>query len=244
MSQFNCDVPFSADFGAIIEPLSILNLDITSSLGLACSIDNFDYVDTLVGVTLGPLFFVAFLVVIFGLEVAFRKYKTKRLDAKLKDSKFYAVPEDLVQMFSNREIQVFRRTFSYFDEDTCGTADFADFDLFEAKAELSFGDYMYAIQRARAEDRQSELSDFIGATEVKANARQGEYIIFTLMLFSFIILIGTSSTIFEYFQCESFEEIQPAVSYLVRDYSLNCGSSRYRSFVAYAVAMLFVYPLG
>ena len=67
---------------------------------------------------------------------------------------------------------------------------------------------------------------------------------FFLLLFSFIILIGTSSTIFEYFQCEAFEEVEPAVSYLVRDYSLNCASSRYRIYVVYAVAMLFVYPLG
>lgn len=103
----------------------MLNLDILPFLGLECRIENYDYVDTLVGITLGPLIFLVCLVSLFGLEVAFRY-----------------------------------------------------------------------------------------------------------------------STIFEYFQCASFEEVEPAVSYLVRDYSLNCASSRYKSYVAYALAMLFVYPLG
>jgi len=147
--------------------------------------------------------------------------------------------DDLVHAFSTREIPTFRRTFSYYDKDISGT-DNANFALFEEKTELSFSDYLYMIQRARLEDRQSEISHFIDTAEAKANARQGEYIIFSLLLFSFIILIGTSSTIFEYFQCASFEEVQPAVNYLARDYLLNCGSSRYKSYVAYAVVMVFV----
>lgn len=215
-----------------------------SSLGLVCRIGNFDYVDTLVGVTLGPLFFVVFLASLFGLEVTFRVYKTKKLDAILRMDEHYAIPDDLVHVFSTEEIPVMRRTFSYFDKDTCGRADFAQFALFEEKGKLAFSEYLYTIQRARLKNRQSEISDFMDAAEAKANARQGEYIIFTLLLFTFIILIGTSSTIFEYFQCASFKEVEPAVSYLARDYSLNCASSRYKSYVVYAVTMLFVYPLG
>jgi len=67
---------------------------------------------------------------------------------------------------------------------------------------------------------------------------------FFLLLFSFVILIGTSSTVFEYFQCTHFEEVEPAVSYLARDYSLDCSSPRYKEYVAYAVVMLFIYPIG
>jgi uncharacterized membrane protein YGL010W len=59
------------------------------SLGLACRVENFDYVDTLLGVTLGPLFVVAFLVFLFGLEVAIQKYKDIKLDATLKKDKRY-----------------------------------------------------------------------------------------------------------------------------------------------------------
>jgi sensor histidine kinase YesM len=214
------------------------------SLGLACRVENFDYVDTLLGVTLGPLFVVAFLVFLFGLEVAIQKYKDIKLDATLKKDKRYAIPGDLASVFTKNEFGVFRRTFSYFDQYRSGKTDFSTLAFFNEKPELSFDEFMYTIQQAYQEGRQAEISDIISAVEAKTNARQGESIYFLLSLFSFIILIGTSSTIFEYFQCASFEEVTPAVSYLVRDYSLNCTSSRYKSFVAYAVAMLFIYPIG
>lgn len=181
---------------------------------------------------------------LFGVEVGYRKYKTHKLDAALQENTGYAIPDSLVGVFSNREIRFFRRAFSYSDEDFSGTSNLAQFVLFEAKTELSFSDYLFTMQRARLEDRQSEVSEFTDAAKAKASARQGGTIFFSFLFFSFIILISTSSAVFEYFQCASFEEVLPAVSYLVRDYSLNCASSRYKSYVAYAVAMLFVYPLG
>jgi len=92
VSQFNCNVPFSANFEAILEPLSILNIVIISSLGLTCRVNNSDYVDTLVMVTLGPLLFVGFLAFLFALEVALRKYETKKLDSDLRRSVQYAIP--------------------------------------------------------------------------------------------------------------------------------------------------------
>ena len=182
-----------------------------------------------------------FLVSLYGLEVAFRRHKINKLDSILRNNKRYSTPEDL---FSKRELRVFRRTFSYFDHDLIGSADVSHIPLFQGKSKLLFSVYLHNIHQARLEGRQAEVSKFIKDAETQANARQGDSIFFFLLLFSFIILIGTSSTIFEYFQCEAFEEVEPAVSYLVRDYSLNCASSRYIIYVVYAVAMLFVYPLG
>jgi len=242
--QFNCDVSFPDVFQAILGPLRFLNLDIISSLGLECRIENYDYVDTLIGVTLGPLFFAAILMIIMGLEVAYRKYETKKLEARLRKEERFAIPDGLGGEFSLDEIHVLRRIFKYFENNVDGTADFDQFPLFQGKTELSFRDYLYTIQQTRFEYRQSEVSRFIDAAEANANARQGEYIIFSLLLFSFMILIGVSSVIFEYFQCASFEEVVPAVSYHIRDYSLNCASSRYRSYLAYAVFMVLVYPFG
>lgn len=185
-----------------------------------------------------------FLLALFGLEVAFRKKKTRRMEAILIKDERYMVPDDLATAFSNQEIRIFRRVFSYFDKDLYGTADVAGFQLFQGNSLLSFSDYFYTIHRARLENRQPEVLEFIYTSEANATGQQGETLFFSLLLFSFIILIGTSSTIFEYFQCESFEEVEPAVKYLVRDYSLNCASKRYKSYVAYAVVMLFIYPLG
>ena len=109
---------------------------------------------------------------------------------------------------------------------------------------LSFGDFMYAVRRTRQEGRETEFSLIVDASEAEANQQKGDSMFFLLLLFSFVILIGTSSTVFEYFQCVYFKEANPAVSYLARDYSLDCASPRYRSYMAYAVAMLLVYPLG
>ena len=243
-SQFTCNISFSVDFQAIIDLLKILNLNILPSLGLACRVKNYDYVDALVGVTLVPIFFVAFLVSLFGLEVAFHEYKKNKSEAILRQDKRYAIPDDLANVFSFNGLRILRRAFSYFDKDRSGTANVSQFPLFQGLSELSFSDYLYTIHRAQLENRRAEVSDFINAAEAKANARRGEYKIFTLLLFSFIILIRISRTIFEYFQCTTFEEAEPPVTYLVRDFSLNCASSRYKSYLAYAVAMLFIYPLG
>lgn len=219
-------------------------MDILPSLGLACRIDNYDYVDTLVIATLGPLFFAVLLVFIFGLETIIRRLKTKRLEAILRKDERYAIPDYLVLSFASREISNFRWIFVYFEKDANGTADVSQFLLFEGKPELSFGQYMYIIQQAHLNDRQGDVLNFIAAAEAKANARQGETIVFILLFFSFIVLVGTSSTIFGYFQCTTFQEVKPAVRFLAHDYSLNCASPQYRSHVVYAVAMLLVYPIG
>jgi len=182
---------------------------------------------------------------LFGLEVAFQKYKSKKLEATLRHDERYAIPDDLAFFYSVKELRSLRRIFFYLDKGKKGKAeDVGQFLLFQGKSELSFSDYLCTLDVARLEDRQTEVTSFMLAAEAKIKARQGEYKIFTLLLLSFIILIRTSSTIFEYFQCATFEEVDPPVSYLICDYSLNCASSRYKSYVAYAVAMLFVYPLG
>jgi hypothetical protein len=243
--QFNCNVSFPVSFQATLGPLSVLNFNIMTSLGLECRIENFDYVDTLVAITLGPLLFVSLLTILcFGLELVFWKYENMKLDSVLKKNKNYALPKDLLNTFSNREIRVFRQSFSYFDGDLSGSADVSRFLLFQGKSRLLFSIYLKIIQNAHLEGRQAEVLEFVQAAEAKANARQRDSIFFFFLLFSYAILTGASSTIFEYFQCTTFEEVEPAVSYLDRDYSLSCSSRRYKMYVAYAVAMLFVYPLG
>jgi hypothetical protein len=242
--KFNCNVAFPGAFQAILAPLNILNLNIVPALGFACRIKDFDYIDTLVGITLAPLAFAAFLCLLYILQTANRKLKEKSAQKLVEKHAQYAIPEELISVFSKSEVATFRRAFAFFDTDLRGNVDGSLFALSKEHPVLSFVDFMYAVQRSRQEGCETELLLLVNAAEAKANQQKGDSMFFLLLLFSFVILIGTSSTVFEYFQCVYFEEAEPAMSYLARDYSLDCASPRYRSYVAYAVAMLLVYPLG
>jgi len=151
-----------------------------------------------------------------------------------------------VHAFSKDETAIIQRTFAFLDKNSTG---FVDSTLWsnsgkEETPDLSFNDYMYLIQQSRQGGGEIKFMEFNEAAEAKANPRQGDSMFFFLLLFSFVILIGTSSTVFEYFQCASFEEVEPVVSYLIRDYSLDCSSPRYRAYLSYAVVMLLIYPIG
>ena len=48
---------------------------------------------------------------------------------------------------------------------------------------------------------------------------------------------------FEYFQCQVFEEADDQ-SFLSRDYSLSCLGARYNQWVPFAILMIMIYPIG
>ena len=71
-------------------------------------------------------------------------------------------------------------------------------------------------------------------------------VFYAFLIFTFLILVSTSTVVLEYFQCQYFQETDPEVvdeAYLKRDYSVDCYSSRYKLFTVYAVIMVFVYPV-
>jgi hypothetical protein len=71
-------------------------------------------------------------------------------------------------------------------------------------------------------------------------------VFYAFLIFTFLILVSTSTVVLEFFQCEYFQETDPEVvdeAYLKRDYSVDCYSSRYKLFTVYAVIMVFVYPV-
>ena len=64
----------------------------------------------------------------------------------------------------------------------------------------------------------------------------------TILTISFLVFISTSSTLFGYFKTD--EIVDTGRVYLELDYSVDVQYSRYTRMEAYAVAMLFVYPVG
>ena len=63
-----------------------------------------------------------------------------------------------------------------------------------------------------------------------------------ILTISFLVFISTSSTLFGYFKTD--EIVDTGITYLELDYTVDVHKSRYTEMQGYAVAMLFVYPLG
>lgn len=59
---------------------------------------------------------------------------------------------------------------------------------------------------------------------------------------SYLVLVGVSTTVFQAFKCESFDNGE--MRRLVADYSIDCRSDDRRFYVLYAIVMIFVYPIG
>ena len=67
------------------------------------------------------------------------------------------------------------------------------------------------------------------------------------LLLTYLILPSTTTSIFNMFLCENIDplgEDDLEDLYLRADYSLSCRSSRYNFGVAWAICMIFVYPIG
>ena len=80
--------------------------------------------------------------------------------------------------------------------------------------------------------------------------RQSQIIARYLTLFfllTYLVLPGTTTTIFGAFTCQSIDpdNVMPGTPrYLRNDLSISCSSPRYHMGVYWAIAMIFVYPIG
>ena len=84
---------------------------------------------------------------------------------------------------------------------------------------------------------------------------KGATIIYLFLFFTFMILVNCSGAVFAYFACQDFP-LAPngelsyngfyygKERYLRVDYKVNCDSKEYNTMLPYALAMIFVYPLG
>ena len=60
----------------------------------------------------------------------------------------------------------------------------------------------------------------------------------------YLTLVNASTTVFEFFSCQAFEEVEPTQSYLRRDFSVNCDSPHYVKSTPFAIIMVAIYPIG
>jgi hypothetical protein len=73
----------------------------------------------------------------------------------------------------------------------------------------------------------------------------GQTLFYAFLALTFMALVATSTVLFNYFKCQSFLEAENGEeSYLFKDYSIDCDSSRYKIFEWYAIAMVLIFPVG
>ena len=74
----------------------------------------------------------------------------------------------------------------------------------------------------------------------------GRYISVFLFI-TYLVLPSVSTVIFGAFACDNIDpdNVMPGIpTYLRNDYSISCNSARYRMGLRWAIAMIFVYPVG
>ena len=82
--------------------------------------------------------------------------------------------------------------------------------------------------------------------EPMSRATYGKYITIFLLV-TYLVLPGTTTTIFKSFYCldvDPQKTVPGLPKYLRQDLSIACDSARYRYGRDWAIAMIFVYPIG
>jgi nitrate reductase NapE component len=91
----------------------------------------------------------------------------------------------------------------------------------------------------------SKFESFADHVVAKVTVEKGKSAFTAFLILTFLVLIGTSTVVLHYFKCHEFpDDYGKTQSYLYRDYSVDCHSSRYKHYVPFAVIMVFIYPVG
>jgi hypothetical protein len=205
------------------------------------------------------------------LILIYQKATARRPKPSLLHRQTYGIPDDLMCEYTREETNAILLAFAFLDTDGGGgvsreevehalkalglsaSDDRVNSIFAEAKTEtlsynnaddLTFEEFMRAIDRARLEGLESEFTEMVDMADERVFQGRTASMVYVFLVFSFIVLVGTSSDIFAYFQCQTFFEVQPNESYLELDYGVDCNGVRYKKYRPYVFLMLLVYPVG
>ena len=109
---------------------------------------------------------------------------------------------------------------------------------------------MGAVLKARSRGG-SNFANLTEKVRAKVNVARGQIISNLFLLLTYLVIVSASSTIFQYFKCDSFKipEIDQLDGvkkerYLFVDYSIDCDSAYYLSMRPFAIVMVLIYPVG
>eukprot|EP00614_Pseudopedinella_elastica_P022796 CAMPEP_0172644010 /NCGR_PEP_ID=MMETSP1068-20121228/238987_1 /TAXON_ID=35684 /ORGANISM="Pseudopedinella elastica, Strain CCMP716" /LENGTH=1130 /DNA_ID=CAMNT_0013458191 /DNA_START=782 /DNA_END=4171 /DNA_ORIENTATION=- len=280
---FNCSINFPPSVETMSNVFSIANIEIVPALGIPCWLKQFDYIDTMMSYTLGPIFVMVAIMGIFVINNSDTLFSLKNDEAAVvATSKFtkaqlkemYLLPDEVEACFTRFELKGIRKTFAFFDRNGGGSIDVEEtYDLVktliereitledvrvmfkEAKGlgpkdemeneEIDFRAFVDMTQRAREKDELVALSLLADEVEAEASRSNASGYIYAILFLSFLALPGTTTCIINFFKCREFKMPEGSTeSYLYNDYTISCNSDQYKSYVGYAVFMIFVYPIG
>ena len=128
---------------------------------------------------------------------------------------------------------------------SCLTA--GTFDYFASLRFMTLGPLLLVVAYAVLFEAHARLptNRLLALAGRERNATISLMPVFQFTLFaSFCIFPPTSLAIFKCFRCDEVSDGARGVWYLAADYSIRCGGAAYAANMAYACAMVAVYPLG
>jgi len=265
---YTCRIRFPLSFTSLMSFLGVFNLNVIPSLGLACRLGSYDYVDATVFSTLTPIIISGVILVVF----IYQKVTTKPPRPTFIHRRTYKIPDTLTCEYTKEEFDSIILTFAYIDTDLSGSASRVEVEhalkalglietddhinaifsaivptnslSFNATDSFTFGEYVIAIDTARREGLESEFTDMVDEANARVSQGRTASMVYVFLVFSFCVLVGRSSDVFSYFQCQTFTEVEPNQSFLELDYGVDCNGKRYQEYRPYVILMLFIYPIG
>jgi hypothetical protein len=248
--EFNYSLTWPANFEAVMSSISFANLDLFSALGVNCLTPSFDYIDKMLVMTLVPLAVAALLLTAY----LFVNLTGRKAGVAGPDNN-YELPDELNGSFNKKEMATLREVFHELDADRNGevtlkeivkvmkehSPNLEDVDIEEhaqkviaavdtsGNGGITFADFIKVMDKARNHRKRSPLSELADKIEASATKIAGQMLFYAFLALTFLVLVATSTVLFNYFKCRSFSEAEHGKeTYLFKDYSVDCDSSRYK----------------
>jgi hypothetical protein len=232
--------------------IGFVNLDLFSALRINCLATSFDYIDKMITMTLVPLAIAALLLMAY-IFVNFTGRRKARVPEQ--EAKNYELPDKLKSVFNKKEMDTLRGVYCEFDADGSGkitvrevvkvmkehTPNQADLPIEKRAQEviaaadtsgngsITFADFITVMDKARNQQKGSSFSELADKIEASRTKVAGQMFFYTFLVLTFLVLVSTSTVLFNYFKCRSFPEAENGKeTYLYKDYSVDCDSSRYK----------------
>ena len=124
---FNCNISFPKLFERVLVGFGFVNFDLTPNLGLRCSFNRFDYVDSMFASTLAPIFVCVVIVVLFINAVRNARLINDDLHFMERVSS-YGTPADFCKLnLSTVELRFYLVAFAACDRDGSGAISRAEY---------------------------------------------------------------------------------------------------------------------
>jgi len=134
------------------------------------------------------------------------------------------------------------KEFGFSEEDVDAVFEEANAD---GDALITFGEFLTLMHKERHKGGDTNFGLIAERMEFKVNLQMAQVIFYCFLLVTFVVLIGNSTMLFQFFKCRDFPEADGGNKrYLVKDYSIDCDSERYVFYSYFAMLMFMVYPIG